>query len=205
VWVCAPAVWAGSIETEFLEQPWPRQMVREYEVGKWPVRWRQKASVTEGIFAGASFNTTTPLEQTWELATDYTDLGSMTPGVTAVRMIEQTPTRQVIQIDIKVLWKTLRLRFEIEQERPDAVRFRLVNPELGEYRGVCLMRQEPNHTQVELATWLKPAVRLPSGLILSVERIVLLRGIRNFLETCEQHLQDAHEQSVALGEVDKGR
>ena len=182
----AVSVSAGSIETAFLEQPWPRQWVHEYEVGKYAVRWRQKAKAEEGIFAGASFAAEATLQRTWALATDYTDLGTMTPGVERVRWLERTPTRQVIQISVKVLWKTLQLTFEIEQDPPKAVRFRLLNPELGEYRGVCLMQQEGTTTRVDLATWLKPAIPVSGGLVLWVERIVLLRGIRNFLETCER-------------------
>jgi len=181
----ASQAFAGSIDTGFLEQPWTKQRVRDYEVGKYQVRWRQKASRNEGIFAGASFVAPTPLEQTWTVATDYTDLGTMTPGVTAVRFVENTPRRQVIQIDVKVLWKKLTLTFEVEQDPPTAVRFRLVNQEIGEYRGVCLFRSERTQTSVELATWLKPAVRVPAGLVLWVERVTLLEGIRHFLEACE--------------------
>ncbi len=181
----ATSVSAGSIETAFLEQPWPKQWVHEYEVGKYAVRWRQKAKAGEGIFAGASFVAAADLQRTWALATDYTDLGTMTPGVERVRWLERTPTRQVIQIDVQVLWKTLQLTFEVEQDPPKAVRFRLLNPEVGEYRGVCLMQQEGTKTRVDLATWLKPAFSVPGGLVLWVERVVLLRGIRKFLETCE--------------------
>jgi len=184
----SPAV-AASIDTAFLEQPWPRQWVRDYEVGKYPVRWRQKPSAREGLFAGAAFVTPTPPQQTWTLATDYSDLGTMTPGVSAVRFLENTPTRQVIQIDVKVLWKQLQLTFEVEQEAPRVVRFRLVNQEIGEYRGVCVLSPEGQATRIELATWLKPVVRVPSGLVLWVERVVLLRGIRNFLEACEHTAQ----------------
>jgi len=184
--VSGSVIWAaGSIDTRFLEQPWPNQWVKEYEVDKYVVRWRQKASKREGIFAGVRFMAPTQLNTTWSLATDYTDLGQMTPGVSAVRFLEDSPTRQVIQIDVKVLWKTLVLTFEVEREPPHAVRFRLVNEQVGEYRGVCLMQPEGEQTAVELATWLKPAVRVPGGLILWVERVVLLHGIRNFLETCE--------------------
>lgn len=190
LWLCwsTTASWAGSIDTAFLEQPWPRQRVKEYEVWKYPVRWRQAISAEDGIFAGASFVAPSPLERTWELATDYSDLGARTPGVTSVQWLERTPTRQVIQIDMNVLWKSLRLVFEIEQEPHEAVRFRLRNPIFGEYRGVCLMRAEGLQTHVELSTWLSPATRVPSGLVLSVERMVMLQGIREFLQACEQRV-----------------
>ena len=78
------------------------------------------------------------------------------------------------------------LTFEVEQEPPHAVRFRLVHDAIWDYRGVCLMHPEGNQTSVELATWLKPAVRVPSGLIAWVERVVMLEGIRKFLKTCER-------------------
>lgn len=182
----AHSLGADSIETAFLEQPWPRQRVREYEVYKYPVRWRQRVSKTDGIFAGASFVAPSRLARTWQLATDYTDLGRMTPGVSAVRFLENTPTRQVVQIDVEILWKDLTLTFEVEQDEPHAVRFRLLNEFIGEYRGVSVFRPEGEQTAVELATWLKPAVPVPSRLIIWAERVVLLKGIRRFLETCER-------------------
>lgn len=180
-----PAVQAGSIDTAFLEAPWPKQRVHEYEVDKYMIRWRQKASDEEGIFAGASFVAPSPIERTWTLATDYSDLGTKTPGVEAVRYLENTPERQVIQIDVKVLWKMLTLTFEIERQAPEAVRFRLLNDWIGEYRGMCLMRPRDGQTEVEVATWLQPLVRVPKRLILYAERVILLKGIRNFLESCE--------------------
>ncbi len=184
--LCAATAWAGTIDTGFLEQPWPKQWVHTYEIGKSQVRWREKASRTEGIFAGAEFVAPTTLQKTWDLANDYTDVGRKTPGVTAVRFLEQTPIRQVIQIDVKILWKTLTLTFEVEQDPPNAIRFRLVNREIGEYLGVSSMRAEGEHTRMELATWLRPAVQVPSGLILMAERAVLLKGIHNFLRTSER-------------------
>lgn len=197
--VMAATVWAarpgsegdgragGSIDTAFLEAPWPRQRVHEYEVGIDTVRWRQRASASEGIFAGASFVAPTDLQRTWELSTAYTDLGPMTPGVSSVQILEQTEHRRVIAIDIKVLWKELRLVFEVEQEPPKGVRFRMVHEVVGDYRGVFLLRPaEGGGTDVELATWLNPSVPVPKRLVLWVERSVMLKGIRNFLETCRE-------------------
>jgi hypothetical protein len=80
----------------------------------------------------------------------------------------------------------------IEQDPPSAVRFRLANRQIGEYRGVCLMRPDGEQTWVELATWLKPAVRVPSGLVLWAERVVLLKGVRSFLESCERSTLSSH-------------
>lgn len=181
----AAPVCAGSIDTGFLEVPWPKQRVHDYEVGTDTVRWRQKASPKEGIFAGAGFTAPADLQRTWGLSTSYADLGPMTPGVRSVQVVEESENRRVIAIEIKVLWKELRLVFEVEQEPPDAVRFRLVHEAIGDYRGVCWLRAvEHDQTRVEMATWLKPAVRVPSGLVLWVKRSVMLKGIRNFLETC---------------------
>jgi hypothetical protein len=205
---------AGTIDTAVLEHPWPRSWVRELELGRYPVRWRQAASRTEGIFAGVRCEAPLPQRQVWELATEYQDLGAMTPGITAVRYLEQSPTRQVIQVDVTVLWKNLRLTFEVEQEPPDVIRFQLVNEAVGTYRGLCRFAprrhagstsglsgtgsserkpasegktagRSSESTEVELATWLQPARPVPAGLILLVERIVLLQGVREFLETCE--------------------
>ncbi len=178
----APPVWAGSIDTAFIEAAWPKQWVHEYEVGTDTVRWRQKASRAEGIFAGAGFVAPTDLQKTWELSTSYADLGPMTPGVNAVTIVEETENRRVIAIDLKVLWKDLHLVFEVEQEPPKAVRFRMVHDIIGDYRGVCWLESaEGGGTHVELATWLKPSVNVPSRLVLWVERSVMLKGIRNFL------------------------
>lgn len=177
--------WAGTIDTAALEQRWPKQREREFEVYKYPVRWRQLLTKTEGIFAGASFSSPAQLQRTWDLATDYADVGRMTPGVSSVRFLEKTPTRQVVQVDVKVLWKDLTLTFEIEQDPPQAIRFRLVNDFIGEYRGVGRFRAEQSGTAVDVSTWLQPAVKISPGLIIWAERIVMMKGIRNFLETCE--------------------
>ncbi len=168
-----------------MEQPWPKQREHTYEVGKAEVRWRQKVSAQEGIFAGARFIAPLALERTWRLSSDYSDVGTMTPGVTAVRVIEHTPTRQVIEVDVKVLWKTVRLHFEMEQEPPAALRFRMQTPVLGQYLGVARMRQvAASQTEIDLATWMSPPARVPRGLVIWVERGAILGGIRNFLKTC---------------------
>lgn len=198
----APAVTAGTIDTDVLQRPWPKQRVRTYEVGRSPVQWRQRASKAEGILAGARFQVPLPRQQVWDLSSDFSDIGRMTPGVTSVTFLERTPTRQVIQIDVKVLWKTLRLKFEVEEEPPYVMRFRLVNKAIGEYRGVCVfeasapaqgsMSQE--ETTVALSTWLKPARPIPSGLLLLVERMTMLNGIKSFLASCDAHRVPAHRQ-----------
>lgn len=124
------------------------------------MRWRQRASKGEGIFAGVRFVAPLPRELVWNLANDYQDIGQMTPGVTAVRYLERSERRQVIQLDVKILWKTFQLTFEVEHDPPASVRFRLIHEALGEYRGVCLFDEVPPSgtddrtvgTAVELAT-----------------------------------------------------
>ena len=180
---------AGTIDTEFLQRPWLKQVVRHLEVGRYEVQWRQRAARREGIFAGVRFRAPLDRQAVWDKTSDVSSLGRMTPGVTAVRFLEEGPTRQVIQLDIKVLWKTLQLTFEVEQDPPRAIRFRLVNEMLGEYRGVCWLEESQPDTIVELATWLKPSRPVPTGLLLFVERMTFLQGVESFLEACERHPQ----------------
>lgn len=185
----ASVLHAGTIDTAFIEQPWPKQSVRTFEIGWDQVRWRQRASRADGIFAGVRFTVPLEPEAAWALSNQYQDVGRMTPGVVAVRYLEDQPTRQVIQVDVKVLWKTLTLTFEVEQDPPRAMRFRLVNKALGEYRGVCTFTQGSSAatTQMELATWLQPARRVPMGLLLYVQRVTFLESARSFLKQCRQH------------------
>jgi hypothetical protein len=198
LWFCVASVvsvvsvWAGTIDTAFIEQPWPRQSQRVLEVDKYEVRWRHRLDRKEGLFVGVQFTAPADRQTTWRLAaTDYGDVGSMAPGVTAVRYLERTPTRQVIQVDLKVLWKRLQLTFEVEQDPLTAVRFRMVNEALGEYRGVFRLLEPPagesasTATPVELATWLQPARPVPMRLLMLAERMVFLQGVKQFLKTCE--------------------
>ncbi len=193
VWAASISARAGTIDTQLLEQPWPKQWVKEFEVGGYAVRWRQHGSRTAGVFAGVRFAAPLEREKAWKLANDYHDIGTMTPGVTAVRFLEQQPNRQVIQIDVKVLWKMLRLTFEVEQEPPQAIRFRLANEVLGEYLGICTFQEMPPAgtkndqptTTMEISTWLKPSRPVPVRLLLLVERMTMLRGVEAFLDSCE--------------------
>ena len=174
---------AADIDTDALERPWPGQWVHEFEVGRDPVRWRQRADKEEGIFAAVRFEAPLPRQAVWDLANEYQDIGHITPGVTAVRYLERSETREVIQVDVKVLWKSLTLTFEVEKEPPRAVRFRLVNEALGEYRGVSVFTEEAaDRTGVELAAWLNPARPIPMRLLLVVERMVMLHAAREFLD-----------------------
>ena len=219
-----PAFAFGAIETGFIQKPWPKQRVRHLEVGRHEVRWREWASKPDGIFASARFETPLPRQTVWDLSNSYTDVGEMTPGVTAVRYLERTERRQVIQVDIKVLWKMLQLTFEVEQDPPAVARFRLLNDLIGDYRGVCIFEelpaqgaggppapaarqsQEPGRaaimtsrpgTAVEFSTWLQPSRPVPMGLVLFVERMTMLQAARRFLDECDRHIHqgDAKSQS----------
>jgi hypothetical protein len=177
------------IDTGFIEKPWPKQRERELEVGRHPVRWRDRVHKKEGLFAGARYVAPVPSEEAWRLATEYHDLGTELPGVTAMRTIEQSERRDVIEFDLKVLWKQLTIRFEIERDPGRALRFRMLNQAIGEYRGVCLFEpaEGGSGTTMELSTWLKPARPVPLGMLLIAERMVMLRGVRDFLEQAERH------------------
>ncbi len=185
---------AGTIDTEFLKPPWPRQVVREFEVGRYPVRWRQRVSHRDGLFAGVRFEAPLGRQAVWDRANDYTDIGRITPGVQAVRFLERSPTRQVIQLDVKILWKLFQLTFEVEQDPPKEIRFRWADSRFGEMRGLCVF-EEPTHppapgtpvsTAVEMSTWFKPSRPVPLGLLLIVERMTLLHAVKDFLASCEQ-------------------
>ena len=192
VWACA-SDGATAIDTERLQSTWPNQLAQQLEVGRAEVRWRQRASRTDGLFAGVAFTASADRARVWRMATAYDDIGRITPGVLAVRYLERQPTRQVIQVDLKVLWRTLRLTFEVEQEPPDAIRFQLIHQFIGEYRGVCLFREIPSTTSgapstetlVELSTWYQPSRPVPMRLLLLVERMTLLQGTKSFLRACE--------------------
>lgn len=185
-----PAAGQG-IDTSFIERAWPRQWVRELEVGRHPVRWRERALRREGIFAGVRFLAPRERATVWALSSRFDGIGELTPGVRAVRVLEQSEARKVIEVDLRVLWKELTLRFEVEQEPPSVTRFRLVNDVIGEYRGVCRYTEAVPEdggaaaTQVELSTWLRPARPVPVGLILFVERMTLLKGVEGFLDSLE--------------------
>lgn len=190
-----PSASAWTIDAEFLKPPWPKERVQELEVGRYPVRWRQRVSRNEGLFAGVRFEVPLERQGVWDRANDYTDVGRMTPGVTGVRFLERTPTRQVIQLDVKILWKTARLTFEVEQEPPHEIRFRWAHHAYGEIRGVCVFEEAPRtgpgldvpgRTTVELVTWFKPSRPIPMGLLLMAERIALLQSTKRFLKACER-------------------
>ena len=184
--VQAAVLSAGSIDTRFLEGPWPGERTHETEVGRYAVTWRQRASKREGIFAGVRFTAPLDHQAVWALANEYEDVGVMTPGVAAVRYVERSELREVIEVDVKILWKSLTLRFEVEKEPPAIVRFRLVNEALGEYRGLSRFAESgAGQTAVDLVTWLKPARPVPMRLLLIVERIAMLQASREFLKRCD--------------------
>ena len=114
-----------------------------------------------------------------------------------MRYLEHSDTYERIQMDVKVLWKSLTLNFEIEKDPPRLLRFRLMNPSVGEYRGLCRYEEHVDPktgrtmTSVDLATWLDPAKPVPLRILLAVERMAMLQGARKFLEACDDRLTAA--------------
>jgi len=190
IWVLGVGgvVSAEPLDVEFLRQPWPNEIVRELEVGRYPVRWRQRVSRQDGLFAGVRYEAPLSRQAVWDRAADYHDIGRLTPGVRAVRFLEDTPTRQVIQLDVKVLWKHVTLTFEVERDPPREIRFRWPGGRWGELTGVCVFQDGsvPGRTMVELATRFQPSRPLPLGLLLVVERAALLGAVKEFLESCDR-------------------
>lgn len=195
VWLIGGVLAAESLNLSALHQPWSKQTVRDVEVGRHQVRWRHRLSRAEGLFAGVRFQAPTDRATTWRLATDYTGLGRKTPGVMDIKMLEDTPDRQVIQVDAKVLWKTIRFVFEVEHHAPQHVTFRMANTALGVFEGVCVFEDAPGSpgsqggTVVELSTRLKPSRAVPLRLLLAVERMTFLQSAKEFLKECERQLQ----------------
>ena len=195
----AVPLWAGSIDTAFLERPWPKERIRETEVGRHAVTWREYANKQEGIFAGVRFTAPLSRRDVWALANEYQDVGAITPGVTAVRYVARSERRDVIEVDVKILWKSLTLRFEVEKEPPALVKFRLVHEALGEYRGLSRFEEAgAGQTAVDLVTWLKPNRPVPIRLLLVVERIAMLQASRKFLERCERRVQQGQDTSSSM-------
>jgi len=184
---------AAAIDTETIERPWPKEHTREYEVGRDTVRWRQKVDKRQGLFAGMRFTVPRERQAVWKLSNDYSGVGHITPGVEAVRYIKEGPNRQIIEVDMKVLWKLFTLRFEMEQEPPKAVRFRWADERFGEYLGVAVFEEVAGTgkdaapaTRVDLSTRFLPVHPVPMHLLLGVERIAMLTAAKKFLKACER-------------------
>jgi hypothetical protein len=175
----------AAIDAAGLEEAWPKQRIQELEVGRHAVRWRHKASRAEGIFSGIRFTAPAPVETVWERAADYQGIGPTVPGVRRVRTADQGEGRQVVDIDAKVLWREFTMRFEVEQDPPNTMRFRLVRPAVGEFQGIARFRPagspEAPGTVIELSTWLRPTRAVPIRLLLAVERMAMLHGTKAFL------------------------
>lgn len=183
----------AEIDTQALQQSWPKQRTHDYELGRHNVRWRQKLSKQEGLWAGVSFTVPQPRSVVWGLSNDYSDVGKMTPGVQAVRIRQEGENRKVVEVDMKILWKALTLTFEFEENPPDTLRFRWHDKRFGEYTGVAVFTEvsaksgkDPAQTAVELSTRFKPYRPVPLRLLLGVERMAMLSATRDFLKTCEK-------------------
>lgn len=192
--VFLPHAFAGAaIDTSDLQQPWPKQWTHEYELGRTPVRWRQKLSKQQGLWAGVAFTAPRPRDAVWALSNDYSDVGKMAPGVQAVRVREEGPNRKVVQVDVKILWKSLTLNFEFEEDPPNAVRFRWKDARFGEYIGLATFsdvpakpEHSPARTSVTVSTRFMPYSPAPLRLLLGVERVAMLSATRDFLKSCDK-------------------
>ncbi|HEX9780700.1 MAG TPA: SRPBCC family protein [bacterium] len=174
----------GAIETEFIEAAWRERPGTELEVGPHPVRWRQHVGEAGELFAGVAFTAPLAREAFWEVAADPDELEAVSPDIVSVTVLESSPSRRVVQIDARILWMTVPLTFEIEEDRPELIRFRLLSGLIGEFRGVCRLTDEADQapdeprTSVELSTWLNPSRPVPGRLVLALERMVMLNGVR---------------------------
>lgn len=178
---------AAAPAEEYLARPWPRERARHIEVGRTDVVWREATLKHRQILAGADFTVPSDVATTWSALTDYRALGPLTPGVTRVELLEETPTRRLVQVTIalRTLFgtRTLQLRYAIDQEPPRWVTFRLLENPFVDYRGRVELTAADGGTRLALATALHPRVAIPSWLLLWVERHVVLGGIRTWLTT----------------------
>ena len=185
---------AATIDTRFFDRPWPHEWTHRYEVGRHVVDWRQGGSRATGTFARARAAVPLPQETVWELSNDFPALGRMTPAVKAVRMLDEQPAHQIIEVDLHVFWKHLRLTFEVDKQPPRAMQFRLIHSGAGQCQGVCLLTENPQalvngkampSTTIELVIWVKPTRRISTRLLLFVKRTTILQGIKAFLAACD--------------------
>lgn len=182
----------AAIDTGSLEQPWPKQLCRDYEAGRFPVKWRHKLIKKEGLFAGVSFTAKGGLQAVWDLATDYSNVDKATAAIQALRVREESANRQSVEVELKVLWKTMTLTFEVEKEAPNALRFRWNDMRFGEFKGVALFSEEAaskenpeGGTRVAVSTLFHPYRAAPLRLLLGFQRMAMLHASRDFLEACE--------------------
>ncbi len=166
---------------------WESRRARHLEVGRHDVEWRERIDRADGILAGVSFIAPRGRDAVWRLATDYAGIGRTTPGIRQVTYLERQPDRQVIQVDVKVLWKEVRLLFDVEQSPPSMIRFRWLGQGHGAYEGLCLFEpaQDGAATRVRLTTRMKLARRIPARLLLTAERVMMLHAARAFLDSLE--------------------
>ena len=180
---------ASTLGTEWLSDTWPGERVRTIEVRNHPVRWRQAKRRDEGAFAGVRFHAPIARSDAWAASTDYPRVGRTLSPVTRVTVTEKGGGLRLVEVEGKILWRTVRLAFEVEQEPPDLLRFRLVKSRLGEYEGICLFEPAAGGgTTIELSTRVLPAsARVPLGMLLVFERMAMLQGVQGFLEASARH------------------
>ncbi len=186
----------GSIQTGDLTHKWVEYSERTYEVRRYDVDWRWRVSSDEKIHTGLSFTLPFPRQLLWNQSLKYSLIGEKTRGVKKIEVLYQDAHREIVQVTLKVLWKTATLKIEFERNEPREIRFQIDHSKFGHFRGVVEFKEVPragDHlqkaTEGELTAVFQPAYDLPSGIVLMVQRMVLLRGLRAYFELCE----DAYE------------
>lgn len=191
-WLSGLAAWGASaptVDVEALRQPWRNERARVVEVGRHPVRWRHAIRRREGLKAGVRFTAPLPRRDVWTLATDYRAIGRMTPGVSDVQVTPAGPQRQRVAVEVRVLWKQLRMVLDVEHDPPQQVRFLWRHPQIGALQGLCTFDAsqplETDATLVECSSWFQPSRQAPLGLLAAVERAALLHAVHQFLSACD--------------------
>jgi hypothetical protein len=177
----------AAADHEPLAAVWASRRGRLLEVGRHEVEWRERIDRAQGILAGIRFTAPRDRDTVWRLANDYAEIGRKTPGIRQVAILERQPNRQVLQVDVKVLWKEVSLRFDVEQSPPAMIRFRWLGGPHGTYEGLCLFEpaEAGEATQVRLSTRLQLARRVPARLLLTAERVMMLHAARAFLDSLD--------------------
>jgi hypothetical protein len=187
----------AAIDTTELEQPWPTQRMRVTEVGTHAVHWRQWDGKDRGLFGSMEFVVPYPLDVVWEQSTNLDDIVAVSPDIQSMRIVETAGHRTVVEAKVRVLWRVVTMVFEIEETPQEVVRFRLYHSETGEYVGMTRFtpvtaEQAPatdgEHTGMVVSTRFRFARQVPGAVVLPLQRMILLRGMKRFMEGCQEKL-----------------
>ncbi len=165
---------------------------REYEVHKYVVTWYAMAPGENKLYSRASYDLPFPRQLIWDEAIKYEQVAKSARGVKRLDVLYEDEHKQVVELAIKVLWTDWVFQFEIEREAPRTMTFRVDHPKLGQCRGYSEFTEkgkvgasEMAQTHVELVMSLEPAVSVPDNMVLMIQKMIVLRGLRSFFELCE--------------------